>query len=294
MNILSQILANVIISWSMIFLVGISFLLIFSTARFFHFGHASVITVGAYICYYFIKIIHFPAPISILMGIVVAAVLGYGLELIIFKRMRLNGASSLTLLLASIGGYIVIQNIISLFFGDQIVVLNDSILFSSISIVGSKITAMQLLLIGLAILFLLSKIYLIDKTKLGLALRAVSDNPELASISGIDEDKIMFVAFFLSSILGGIAGIVRAFDIGMTPTTGLDMLLSGVVAVVIGGNGATIGVAVASILLASFQQFASWQFGEMWKDSITFAVLLAYLLLRPQGIYIKSIRKTEV
>ncbi len=282
---LSQLIINIVYISSIIFLVGISFSLIFSTARFFHFAHAVVITSGAYGCYAFSELLGLSMPLSVALAILVATGLGWSLEFFVYRAMRRNGASPLTSLLASLGLYIMLQNVISIFFGDDTKVIADSAITPSFSILGAKITAIQLTMIGLAVATFCAKVFFIDRTKIGLALRAVSDSPELAKVSGIDFDITMGVAFCLGSFIGSVVGLARAFDVGMTPTMGLAMLLLGVVAVVIGGNGKTFGVAIASVLLASLQQLAGWQFGTLWEETTAFLLLLFYLLCRPQGLF---------
>lgn len=291
---MEQLFANILYSASSIFLVAISFSLIFSTAKFFHFAHASVITVGAYACFACSTWLALPMTISVLAGLGTTALLGWCLEKLIYRPMRRNGASPLVLLLASLGLYIVLQNVVSMMFDDDTKMLGGSAVASTVSILGSKLTSIQLVAMGVAIVVFLAKTLMVDKTRIGLSLRAVAGSPDLARVSGVDFNRTMGVAFCLGSFLAGAAGIIRAFDIGMTPTMGLPMLLLGVVAVVVGGNGKTLGVAVASVFLAFFQQMAGWQLGTRWEETTAFLLLLAFLLCRPQGILGKKLAKASV
>ncbi|MBN2136694.1 MAG: branched-chain amino acid ABC transporter permease [Sedimentisphaerales bacterium] len=291
---MGQLIANILFSASTIFLVGMSFSLVFSTARFFHFAHAAVITSGAYACFAFSKWLTFPMVASVPFAIAVGTGLGWSLELAVYRTIRRRGASPLILLLASLGLYIVLQNSISMLFGDDTKVVSGSAVASTVGILGARITGIQLAVMGFAIAVFLAKVSLVDKTRAGLALRAVADNPELAKVSGIEFDKTMAIAFCFGSFLASGVGLSRAFDVGMTPTMGLPMLLLGVVAVVLGGNGKALGVAVASVLLASFQQISGWQFGTHWEETTAFLLLLAFLLCRPQGILGKKLVKASV
>jgi len=232
--------------------------------------------------------------VSVTLAIAAGTGLGWCLEVAVYRPMRRNGASPLILLLASLGLYIMLQNGISMLFGDDTKVISGSSVAPSLSILGARITGIQLAVIGFAVAVFLSKVFLVDRTRVGLALRAIADSPELAKVSGIEFDKTMGLAFCLGSFLASAVGISRALDVGMTPTMGLPMLLLGVVAVVVGGNGKAIGLAVASVLLASFQQVAGWQFGTHWEETAAFLLLLAFLLCRPQGIYGKKLVKASV
>ena len=288
---MQQLLANVLFSASTVFLVAISFALIFSTARFFHFAHAGVITIAAYMTFTFSYLLGIPIVIPAIFAFAVTSGLGWCLEKVVYRPMRRNGASPLILLLASLGLYIVLQNVIALLFGDDTKMIGGSGGTQSFSLLGAKLTDIQLVAIFSAIVVLLAKVFLIDKTRAGLSLRAVADNPDLARVSGIEFDTVMGSAFCLGSFVAGAAGVFQAIDVGMTPTMGLPMLLLGVVAVVLGGNGKTLGVAIASFLLAFFQQVAGWTLGTHWQEAAAFLLLLAFLLCRPQGILGKPLRK---
>jgi branched-chain amino acid transport system permease protein len=291
---MGQIFANILFSSCNIFLVAISFSLIFSTARFFHFAHAAVITIAAYVSFALSSYVGAPIFFSVLLGLVATALIGWGLELVIYRPMRRRESSPLVLLLTSLGLYILLQNVISLSFGDDTKIITSSAVTPAFSIIGVKLTGIQLTVIFTSFAVFFAKTFLIDKTRLGLTLKAIADDPELAKVSGIDYDSAMGVAFGMGSFLAGATGLFRAFDVGMTPTMGLPMLLLGVVAVVVGGNGKTLGIAVASFLLAFCQQIASWKFGTQWEETIAFILLLIFLLYRPHGIMGKQLRKATV
>lgn len=291
---MQQVIANTVFCASNIFLIGISFGMIFSAAKFFHFAHAAIIASGAYGSLVFSQWIALPMSVSVVLAIGASTVLGWFLEFAVYRPMRRNGASPLVLLLASLGLYIVLQNVISLLFGDDTKVISGSAPAPSLSILGARITGIQLAVVGFAVAVFFVKVLLVDRTRVGLALMAIADSPELAKVSGINFDRAMGTAFCLGSFLASAVGISRALDVGMTPTMGLPMLLLGVVAVVLGGNGKALGVAVASILLASFQQIAGWQFGTRWEETTAFLLLLGFLLWRPQGILGRPLPKAEI
>jgi len=281
---MGQLLANILFSACDIFLVAISFSLIFSTARFFHFAHAAVITIAAYVSFTLFSYLGLPIFISVSLGLIATAGLGWGLEYTIYRPMRQKESSPLVLLIASL----------SLLFGDDTKIITSSAVTPAFSIIGVKLTGIQLTVIFTSFAVFFAKTFLIDKTRLGLTLRAIADDPELAKVSGIDYDSAMGVAFGMGSFLAGATGLFRAFNVGMTPTMGLPMLLLGVVAVVVGGNGKTLGIAIASFLLAFCQQIAGWNLGTHWEETIAFLFLLAFLLYRPHGILGKQLRKATV
>ncbi|HQP99960.1 MAG TPA: branched-chain amino acid ABC transporter permease [bacterium] len=291
---MTQVLSNMLYSACTICLVGISFSFIFSAAKFFHFAHAGLIASGAYAYLVFSQWCSLPVYVSVPLALAASAGLGLSLDLAIYRPMRNCGASPLILLLASLGLYILLQNGISMVFGDDTKVISNSDVTPAFLIFGARVTGVQLTVMAVAIAVLFIKVFFLDRTKNGLALRAVADSPELARLSGINFDKTMGIAFCLGSFLASTIGLLQAFDVGMTPTMGLPTLLLGVVAVVIGGDGKILGVAVASLFLAFVQHVAGWQFGAQWQETTAFLLLLAFLLCRPQGVFGKRLAKTSV
>jgi len=125
-------------------------------------------------------------------------------------------------------------------------------------------------------------------------MRAVANNPELARISGIESDRVILSTFALGSALAGIAGILVALDVDMTPTMGMNALMMGMVAVIIGGVGSIPGIALGSLLLGIAQHLGAWFISSQWQAAIAFVVLLIFLLFRPQGFLGKKIKKVSI
>ncbi len=291
---MEQFIVNILISASIIFLISSSFSIIFSAVRFFHFTHAVIITFGAYSFFAFSQVIHLSIYAAFPLALIAGTGLGWLLDWAVYRPMRHRDASSLVLLLSSLGLYTVIQNVISLLFGDDTKIISNASITPALNLFGALITPIQLILIGFAIIILLSKTLFIDKTKIGLIMRAITNNQELAKISGIEIDKVTGICFCLGSFIASTTGILQAYDVGMTPTMGLPMLLLGIVVVVINGNGKTCSIALISFILATLQQIAGWQFGAQWGEVTAFILLLSFLAIRPKGIFRKQFLKTEV
>ena len=282
---LPQIIINTLISSSVIFLAGLSFSIIYSTVRFFHFGHGIIFTCGAYFVFYLCNILGLPTILSIVLAIILVAILGGLMEICIYKKLRQKGSSELIYLLASIGLYVVIQNVISMSFGDETQVIRSGAVEKGISVFGASITSIQIITVfsALCSLFLFHK--LLRGTKAGKAIRAVSSNRQLASLSGINTNRVILYTFLIGSALAGITGILVALDVDMTPTMGMNILLMGVVAVVIGGVGNINGVALGALLIGSAQSIIIWNISSQWQDGGVFLILMLILLFKPQGLF---------
>lgn len=289
-----QLFANIVFAASGIFLTAISFSLIFSVTRFFHFAHAAMITYAAYIGFALTVWIGLPLPFSLPIAVISAGVLGWTVDRAVYRPMRDKDATSLILLLASLGLYIMLQNGISVMFGDDTKMLAGWAVVPGFDILGAKVTCIQIATICSAGTVLAVMMILLSNTKIGLSLRAVASDCELAEVSGIDYDGALGWAFFFGSCLAGLSGLLTALDVGMNPTMGLAMLLMGVVATIVGGVGGVSGIAIASLFLAVCQHVAAWKLGFHWQDTMAFLVLIVFLLCKPEGVAGKRIRKAMV
>jgi len=228
------------------------------------------------------------------LAVGMTAMLGVGLEVGIYRPLRRRGATGLVLLLASLGLYAVLQNLISLLFGDETKSLRTGEVAEGIALFGARITPIQLWTIFAFIASFASVWAILKFTKFGKSLRAVASDPELALVHGVDSDCVVLGAFALGSGLAGLAAILVALDVDMTPTMGLNALMMGIVAMIVGGIGSVPGTMLGGLLLGLAQHLGVWKIGSEWQDAIAFAILLLFLLLRPQGFFGRRVRKVEV
>ena len=275
-------------------LVGTGFFLILALCRFIHFAHGAFVPVAAYSAFVAGMWLSMPVPVCALAGIVVAAALGCLMELSVYRPLRRKRASTLILMLASIGIYAVLQNSISLVFGDDTKSIRSGVVEEGLNVLGARITPIQITTICVSIALVIALALFLRNTKIGQAMRAVANDPELASVSGIDSDRVILWAFAIGSALAGVAGILVALDVDMTPTMGLNALMMGVVAVIIGGANSIPGIALGALLLGMAQQFGVWWISSQWQDAIAFIILLAFLLFRPQGFMGRKVKKAVV
>jgi branched-chain amino acid transport system permease protein len=288
----NQIIINILIAFSIFTLTAISFSLIYQTTRFFHFAHAVIFTFGAYFTFLFSQLLGWSLFTAIPTAIIVACLIGCLIEWLVYKPLRKKGSSSIVLLLASLGIYIVFQNLISLFFGDDTKSIRTWEVREGIEIARAYVTPVQIVIIAASIALVILVAGYLSLAKTGKAMRAVASDSELSKLSGIKSDRIILISFAIGSALAGIAGILVALDVDMTPTMGMNMLLMGVVAMIIGGVGSIWGIVLGSLLLATAQNLAVWYISSQWMDAVAFAILLLFLLFKPEGFMGKRSRKT--
>jgi len=281
---LNQLLLNGIIAGSIYALIAIGFTVIYRTVKFFHFAHGIVYTAGAYFAYTLIISLYLNFALSFFLAIVLAAILGVAIDRLVYYPLRQQKASNLIFLLASFGVVIFIQNLIQLIYGAQILTIRTGPIKEGHHFLGAVITDIQILILAVSIILMIFLWLFIQKTKLGKAMRAVSDDPIAANVVGINPEKIILTSFAIGSALAGVAGILISFETNIEPTMGFSALLKGIIASIIGGIGSIPGAVLGGFFLGLAENLGIWKISAGWKDCIAFAILIIFLLLRPCGI----------
>lgn len=289
-----QIVFNIFLSFSIYCIVSMSFYIIYSSNKLFILSQAIVLSFGAYFTYLFQSNYNFPFILSSSLAIAMSVFIGLLSDILIFKSMRKHNLPSFAFLVASIGLYIVLQNCISLYFGDDTKTLITGDIVIGHNVLGAYITTVQIVTILVSVSLFIGFYFLYIKTELGTQIRAVSENNDLASIYGISSNKIILICVGIGSALGAIAGILSAMDTSLTPSMGFNLLLYGVVAMIIGGVGSFRGLLLGSFLVATSQNLVAYYIDTKWMDAVVYVILIAFLLWKPLGFSGKKLKKIEI
>jgi branched-chain amino acid transport system permease protein len=289
-----QIIINIILTASLLSLVAVSATLVYYTTKFFSLTQAATISLGAYFSYLFLKILHLPFTLSIAIAVSCTTVIDLLIESLLFRHMRNKSLQPFSMLIASIGLYVVLQNCISLYFGDDTKIINTAEVTVGNQIFDAYITTIQIVTIIVATALFVGVNVFLHFTATGKSIRAVASNPELCNIYGISSNKVILISFGIGSALAAIAGILSAMDTNMTPTFGFNLLLYGVVAMIIGGVGSTRGTIAGVLLVATAQHLAAYYMDTEWMDAITYIILIFFLIWKPLGFSGKRLKKVEV
>ena len=176
-------------------LIAMGFALIFKVGRFFHFAHGAVFTAGAYAAYVVHNLAGMSLPLSFIVSTGICSVLGCFLEIGVYRPLRRRNASPLVLLLASLGLYVLLQNLLSLIFGDETKIIRGNLVSEGIKFLGARITPIQIIIIIVSAALAIFTYLLLKKSILGKAMRALASDPELARVSGINTDYTMLAVF---------------------------------------------------------------------------------------------------
>jgi branched-chain amino acid transport system permease protein len=291
--VVAQILVNGIIAGLAYALFALGFGLAYNTTRIFNFAHGAVYTLAAYSFYTFFVICGWHVALSAVLSLGVAAAAGIAIDEIFYRPLIARNTSLLIPLLSSLGLYIVIVNAIAAIYGNENKTLSPG-LQSAYTLGPIILTQIQIGIAALSIILFGALMFVLRKTKLGKVLRAMRDDPDLLTAMGVSQRRVRMVAFGIGSGLSACAAILLALDVGIDPNIGMGALLTGAVAVIIGGVGIFEGAAIGALTLGILQSLIIWRVSSRWAEAIAFLVLIVFLIFRPQGIVGKRRRVEEI
>jgi len=269
-------------------LLALGFTMIFGTLRMVTFAHGEVYMMGAYMGFEIIRLLYPSFLLALLVALVATAVLGIVVELLAFHFLR--NAPHATSLLVTIGISILLVNLAQKIWGPE----TQSIPFGlidqlgnfEIEIAGVYITFLQIAVLGVTVLLMLALYFVINRTKLGMVIRATAQDYEAAYAMGVNVNVIYMAAFAIGSMLGGVAGVLVGVYYNMFyPTMGGLYGLKAFSASVVGGLGSLPGAVVAGLLIGLVETF-SVEFGASnFRHVFSFVFMILILLLRPGGLF---------
>lgn len=285
MDIILQLIFNSIIAGAIYSLIALGFNLIYDTTKFFNLAYGVMAAIGGYSVFYFAKTLGLNLWLAVIIGILLAGLIGWTLDKLVYLPLRKRKASNMILLVASLGAFTALQAVIAILFTSQFQTISQNTGGQKIfKIVGGVITQTQLIILILAIAIMSGLVLLLKYTMFGKVIKAVSDDEEVSKIVGINTNKIIGYVFFIGSAIAGLGGILVGFDAGIEPTMGLSLLLKGVIASIVGGIGNIYGGVLGAFLLGFVENFGIWKISGEWKDAIAFGLLIIFLIFRPRGI----------
>ncbi len=285
MNI-AQLLVNIAITGSLYLLMATGLTLVYRILKFANFAHAEFITFGAYVAFV-LNSMGLNIYYSAVFAFIATGLLAVLCDFLVFRQLRIRGSSFFAMMIASIGLGLIIRHVIQEIFGAKLLAYNMSV--KSYEFFGARITETQIAIIVTSVIFIVLFHIMLTKTALGKAMRATSDNPELAMASGINIERIILITWFIGAGIAGVAGVFRAADTRLLPTLGWEVLLPVFAVVILGGIGSFYG-AVAAAYILSFAEnvgvllLAKFGLHTGYRYAISFIILILVLLIRPQGI----------
>ena len=269
----------------MLALASIGLSLIYGTTGLANFAHAEFVTFGAVMALTFGVQLAFPLWIAFPLAIVLTGVLGWILDIALWKPLRKKGLSVVQLMIVSIGLSLALRYVFLYFYGGGTYPLPDTG-SAKITLLGPiALSRTDMISMGISIVVLIAVAYWLLRTRTGKATRAISDNPSLASASGIDVDRVVRLIWVLGAALAGLSGILWAyFRPGIKWDMGWQILLLVFAAVVLGGLGTAFGALIGSIIVGLMVEVSTLWVPSDLKYAGALTVLIVVLLFRPQGL----------
>lgn len=273
-----------IVTAAILALAAVAVSLQVSVTNFINFAYGDFMTFGAYITWQ--AMTHqVPFLLALLLGGVATGLLGVAANIIIFRPFMLRKVRPVTLLIAGVGLSFIVQNGITIIWSAEPQQLNVS-LGSTLHVGPFLMTPGDLVLIGASISLLLLLHLMLTYTKLGKALRATSNNVDLAQACGIDSQRMINLTWFVAGILTAAAGVGLALEQNsLDPTLGFTELFVIFGAVILGGIGRPYGAMLGALAVGLLTEISGMYVNAAYKSSIAFGVVIVLLLFRPQGLF---------
>ena len=280
---LTQLLANGVVTGAIYAVVALGFALVYNTTRIFHIAYAVVYMICPYFLLTFYRNLQIPFIIAFLISIILTILVSIAIELFIYRPLARNKSSLNIMLISSIGVMIVVVNLVAMIYGNETKILTSDI-SQSVTFAGIILTYTQLWQLFCSLILIATFLLFLKYTTFGIQTRALRDDSELCTVFGMNIDRMRLMLFGLSAFFAAVGGGLVAYDVGMDPYVGMPMLLNAVVALIIGGVGRFEAPILGGFTIGILQSVVVWGFSSRWQDAVTFTLLILFLLFRPQGI----------
>ena len=288
-----QQLLNGVLLGAIYALIALGYTMVYGVLRFINFAHSDVFMLGAFVAWYSVEKLGLPTQsivgglAALMLSMSVCAVLGVVIEKLAYKPLRQR--STLTVLITAIGVSLLIQNVAQnsrLGFGPNPKAFPALFPSSQLHLGALTVSTHQLVVLVVALSLLGVLYWIVNHTRIGTAMRALSFNATAASLVGINNDRIISFTFGLGSALAGAGGVLYAMNIhSIEPLMGAIPGIKAFVAAVLGGIGSLPGAAVGGVLLGLSECLLGGSFLSSYRDAISFGILILILLMRPSGLF---------
>ena len=267
-------------------LIAVGFAIVFSILKFSNFAHGGMISACAFIGYFFQASFDNPPPfyVTVLFTTLCGVAMALLIDTVAYRRIRKKQAPTLYYFLASITVAILIEQILNVFFGKNIYAFPAVFSSTTFHIGSLRFSSIDTLILVISLVILAILLYVINKTRIGLAIRAVAINPAASRLMGINSSVVIMTVFAIAGALAGISGVLLGTKYSVYPSLGASMMLKGFIASVIGGLGSLSGAIPAAIILGVVEMVLTYWLGSLSTPIILFGIMLVFLAVRPEGI----------
>ena len=271
-------------------LIAVGYSMVFGVLRLINFSHSAVYAFGAYMVYFFVSLKFglFPA---ILLAVVLSGLLALTIDKVALEPLRKKKSIPIATLITTIGMSFIIKNLLSIeyVFGSEKRGFPSLNLFGNIIIGNITIQSSQIIMLVVAMILLAILTFIVQKTKVGLAMRATEQNQKAAQLMGINVNSVISVTFFIGGASAAIAGaLIGGYYQVISPTMGSMIGLKAFAAAVVGGIGILYGSVVGGLVIGVAECFAAQYLGSNVRDPMAFVILILILIIKPVGLFGKK------
>lgn len=273
-------------------LIALGYTMVYGIIKLINFAHGDVYMVGAYVGYASMTYLHLGFFESIIIAMLLCTILGVVIERVAYRPLR--ASTRIAALITAIGVSLLIEYTMMYFVGadPRAYPALPGYLTGSFEVGGVIIRNLQIYIVGVAVILMIALQFIVKRTKMGKAMRAVSQDPDAAQLMGISVDRTISFTFAIGSALAGAAGVmVGVYYNSINPLMGIIPGLKAFVAAVFGGIGIIPGALIGSYVVGGAETLVSSLGYSMFKDGVVFAILIAILIIKPAGLLGKNLKE---
>lgn len=272
-------------------LIALGYTMVYGIIKLINFAHGDVYMLGAFVAFYATTFFHLNFFVALVVAMVLCGVLGVVIERIAYKPLR--HATRITALITAMGVSYVLEYTTQYFAGSEVKTFPTDLLDNTAFSFGDvRITMMQIYIFVITIVLMIILTYIVSKTKMGRAMRAVSVDEDAAKLMGINVDTTISFTFFLGSCLAGVAGVlVGVYYNSINPLMGMTPGLKAFIAAVFGGIGNIPGAMIGGLFIGIAETLVTAYGSSLYKDAIVYVILILVLILKPDGLLGKNVKE---
>jgi branched-chain amino acid transport system permease protein len=265
-------------------LMAVGFAIIFGSTRVFHYAHGATYVIIGYIFYFTGERLGLPWWVAALLAATSGVLFGVLLDRFVYRPIQRDEGSFFTVFVASFGVAVVVENVLIILFGASFVSITTPLTRGQ-DVHGIIISQLGVFAVVAAIVLFTFLNWFLARTDTGVALRALSENPELVRGFGLNPRRLSQYAFAIGSLMVAPAALVATCITGLTPSAGHRVVLISIAASIIGGIGSLRGAGLGGLILGLAESLAIWRFSTGWSEAVAFVILLCFILIRPAGLF---------
>ena len=272
-------------------LIALGYTMVYGIIKLINFAHGDIYMLGAFTAFYATTVFHLNFFLALIVAMVLCGVLGVLIERIAYKPLR--HATRITALITAMGVSYILEYTTQYFAGSEVETFPEDVLNNAVfQIGGIQISQQQIYIIAVTLILMLALTYIVGRTRMGRAMRAVSVDEKAAELMGISVDRTISFTFLLGSVLAGAAGVlVGVYYNSINPLMGMVPGLKAFIAAVFGGIGIIPGAMIGGFAIGIAETMVVAYGSSLYRDAIVYVILILILIIKPAGLLGKNVKE---